>query len=97
MKEDENIVLIKVDGVVKTIIGLGENMDNTMVVNKVLRSLLDRYDPKFSSLKESKKLIKLQMEKIQEILTTYEMRKEQDKPTKFEVAFQASKGQKQIN
>ena len=52
MKEEENIAeyLLRVDEIVNTIRGLGEELDEKIVVQKVLRSVLIRYDPKVSIL-----------------------------------------------
>ena len=54
MKEDENIAtyFLRVDGVVKSIKGLGENLEDCIVVKKVLRSFLGIYDSKVSTLEE---------------------------------------------
>jgi hypothetical protein len=51
MKEDEDIAayLLQVDEVVNTIKGLGVEFDDSMVVQKVLRSLPMRFDSKISS------------------------------------------------
>jgi hypothetical protein len=52
MKEDEYIVtyLLRVDEIVNTIKGLRVEVDKSMVVQKVLRSLHMTSDPKISSL-----------------------------------------------
>jgi hypothetical protein len=54
MKEDEDIAayFLRVDEIVNTIRGLGEEFDESMVIQKVLRSLPMRFDPKISSLEE---------------------------------------------
>ena len=51
MKEKENIVeyLLNVDEIVHTIIGLGEEVNDSTIVQKVLRSLPMRYDAKVST------------------------------------------------
>jgi hypothetical protein len=48
MKEDENIAsyFLRVDETINAIKGLGEEMKETFIVQKVLRSLPMRYDPK---------------------------------------------------
>ena len=54
--------------------GLGEKVENTTLVQKILRSLPIRFDSKVSSLEERKDLDKLSMDEFHGILTTYEMR-----------------------
>jgi hypothetical protein len=48
MKEDEKITsyFLRVDEMVNAIKGLGEEIKETIIVQKVLRSLPMRYDPK---------------------------------------------------
>jgi hypothetical protein len=52
MKEDENIAayFLRVDETVNAIIGLGEEIEESVIVQKVLGSLPMRFDPKISSL-----------------------------------------------
>ena len=52
MKESENIAsyLLRVDEVANSIIGLGEEFNESIIVQKVLRSLSLRYDAKVSSI-----------------------------------------------
>ena len=85
MKEYENIVtnFLRVDGVVKSLRGLGEKLEDHIAIKKVFRSLPDRYDPKVSSLEESRDLKILKMDELQGVLTAYDMRKEQDKPSTY--------------
>ena len=77
MKEHEDVAtyFLMVDEVVKSIRELGETLEDTIVVKKVLRSFLDRYDPKVSATKESRDLETLKMHEVQGILAAYEMRK----------------------
>ena len=80
MKESENIAayLLRVDEVVNSITGLGEEVNESIIVQKVLRSLSLRYDAKVSAIEESRDLTKLTMDELHGILTTYEMRIEID-------------------
>jgi hypothetical protein len=96
MKEEENIIeyLLRVDEIVNTIIGLGEELDEKIVVQKVLRSFPMRYDPKVSSLEDRENLDTLTMDELHGIITSYEMRTRQEKPSKGETAFKVSKGTK---
>jgi hypothetical protein len=54
--------------------GIGEEIKGSMIVQKVLRSLPMRFDPKISSLEERSCLDTLSMNKLHGILTAYEMR-----------------------
>jgi hypothetical protein len=59
---------------VNTIKGLGEEMKESIIVQKVLRYLPMRFDPKISSLEEREDISTLSMDELHRILTTYEMR-----------------------
>jgi hypothetical protein len=76
MKEDENIAtcFLQVDEIVNTIRGLGEKIENSVIMQKILRSLPMRFDPKISSLEEIQDLATLRMDELHGILTSYEMR-----------------------
>jgi hypothetical protein len=54
MKEHENIAsyFLRVDETVNAIIGLREEVQESVIVQKVLRSLPMRFDSKISTLKE---------------------------------------------
>jgi hypothetical protein len=82
---------------VNTIRGLGEEVDESMVVQKVLRSLPMRFDPKISSLEERTDLDSLSMDELHGIFTAYEMRIEQENPVMKEAMFKASKKTKKKN
>ena len=55
MKESENIAayLLRIDEVVNSITGIGEEVNESIIVQKVLRSLPLRYDAKVSTIEES--------------------------------------------
>jgi hypothetical protein len=76
MKEDENIAayFLRVDETVNTIIRLGEEIKDSIIVQKVLRSLPMRFDPKISSLEERSDINSISMDELHGIFTTYEMR-----------------------
>jgi hypothetical protein len=97
MKEDENIAayFLRVDETVNTIIGLGEEIKESIIVQKVLRSLPMRFDPKISTLEERSNLNSISMDELHGIFTAYEMRIEQENPDIKEAAFKASKNSKQ--
>ena len=52
MNEDEDIAsyILRVDQLVNTIRGLGEEVEEAIVVQKVIRTLPKRLNPKISSL-----------------------------------------------
>jgi hypothetical protein len=96
MKEDENIAayFLRVDEIVNAMIGLGEEVKESVIVQKVLRSLPMIFDPKISALEERSDLNSISMDGLHEIFTTYEMRTEQENPYIKEEAFKASKNSK---
>jgi hypothetical protein len=92
MKEDENIAayFLRVDKIVNSIIGLGEEIEESVIVQKVLRYLPMRFDPKISALEERSYLNSISMDELHGIFTTYEMRTEQENSDVKETAFKAS-------
>ena len=60
-KEDIATYFLRVDEVVNAIIGLGEDLNESLVVQKVLRPLLLKYDAKVSSIEETRDLTKMTM------------------------------------
>jgi hypothetical protein len=61
-KEDIATYLLRVDEVVNDIRVLGEELDESLVVQKVLRSLLLKYDAKVSAIEETSDLTKMTMD-----------------------------------
>jgi hypothetical protein len=80
--EDENIAsfFLRVDETVNAIIGLEEEIKESLIVQKVLRSLPMRFDPKVSTLEERAYLDSISMDELHGIFTAYEMRTEQENP-----------------
>jgi hypothetical protein len=74
MKEDENIAayLLQVDETVNAIIGLGEEIKESVIAQKVLRSLPMRFDPKISTLEERAYLDSINMDELHGIFIAYE-------------------------
>jgi hypothetical protein len=64
---------------------LGVEFEESMVVQKVLRSLSMRFDRKISSLEESTDLGTLSMDELHGIFKTYEMRIEHENPITKEI------------
>ena len=94
MEDEEDIAayLLRVAEVVNSLKGLDEKVEESTIVQKVLRSLLDRFDSKISVIEEAKDLDTLKMDELHGILTTYEMKK--GGPSSKDVAFKASKSKK---
>jgi hypothetical protein len=74
---------------------LGEEIKESVIVQKVLRSLPMRFDPKISALEERAYLDSISMDELHGIFIAYEMRTEQENPDIKEASFKASKRSKQ--
>jgi hypothetical protein len=96
MKEDENIAsyFLRVDEIVNAIIGLGEEIKESVIVQKVLRSLPMIFDAKISTLEERVDLDSISMDELHGIFLEYEMRTEQENPDIKETTFKAYKRSK---
>jgi len=94
MEDEEDIAsyFLRVAEVVNSLKGLDEKIEKSTVVQKVLRSLPDRFDSKISTIEEAKNLDALKMDELHGILTAYEMRK--SGPSSKDAAFKASKSKK---
>ena len=92
MKEEENIAayFLRVDEIVNIIKGLGEKVDEQVIVQKILRSLPMRFDSKISAIEERSDLNTMTMDELHGTLTTYEMRIEQEDPARKEAAFKVT-------
>jgi hypothetical protein len=95
MKEDEDIVayFLQVDETMNEIIRLGEEIEESIIVQKILRSLPMRFNPKISSLEERSDLDSTSMDELHGIFTAYEMRIEQENPDVKEAEFKDTKDQ----
>jgi hypothetical protein len=73
MKEDENIAIyfLRVDKTVNAIRGLGGEVDESIIGQKVLRSLPMRFDRKISTLEEITYLDSISMDELHGIFTAY--------------------------
>ena len=76
MKEDDNIAsyFLRVDETINAIIGLGEEIKESIIVQKVLRSIPMRFDPKISTLEEKSDLKSTGMDELHGIFIAYEMK-----------------------
>jgi hypothetical protein len=73
-KEDIGTYLLRFDEVVNAIRGLGEELYELLVLQKLLRSLLFKYDAKVSAIEETRDLTKMTMDELHGNLMAYEMR-----------------------
>jgi hypothetical protein len=80
MKEDEDIkaYFLRVDEIVNAIIGLGEEIEESVIVQKILGSLPMRFNPNISTLEERSDLDSISMDKLHGIFTVYEIRTEEE-------------------
>eukprot|EP00253_Pinus_taeda_P002313 PITA_02313 len=82
----------RVDETKNTLEGLGELVETKIVVRKILRTLPTRFNPKVSILEDRSNLTNLSVDELHGILTTYEMRiEEEDDTSHLETTFVASK------
>jgi hypothetical protein len=77
--------------VVNSIRVVGEEITDKPIVQKILISLPMRYDANISSIGDGSDLGTLTVDQLHGILTAYEMRKGNDKSTKYEIVLKASK------
>jgi hypothetical protein len=95
MKEDEIVgkYFLRVEELVNVMKALGEKIEEPSLVQKILRSLLDRFNPKVSSIEEINDLKALAFDQLLGMLTSYEMRIVKDEPTSREASFKADKNE----
>ena len=93
MEESEDIAtyFLRIDEVSNTMRGLGQKIKDEEIVQKVLRSLPTRFNPKVSALEERAELDTLDMDTLHGILTAYEMRISGETSFRKEAAFKAAK------
>ena len=89
MKEKGNITeyLLRVDEIINAIRGIGGEIKEKYVVDKVLRTIPTRYDSKVSSLEERDDLKLMTIDELHEIFTSYEMITRKNGSSKKEAAF----------
>jgi hypothetical protein len=78
MKEYENIAyyFLRFDEIVNAIMGLGEEIEESVIVQKVIISLPMIFDPKISALEEREDINSISMDELHGIFTAYEIRTE---------------------
>jgi hypothetical protein len=73
--------------------GLGEKIEDTFLVQKILISLPNRFNPKVSAIEELNDLKILSIDQILGTLTSYEMGISKDKPTSREASLKLDKNE----
>jgi hypothetical protein len=86
MKQDETLgkYFLRVEELVNAMKGLGEKIEEASLVQKILRSLPDRFNPKVSAIEELNDLKILPIDQLLGTMTAYEMRIGKDKTTSRE-------------
>jgi hypothetical protein len=79
---------------VNAIIGLGEEIEEYVIIQKVIISLPMIFNPKISTLEERSDLNSISMDELHGIFTAYEMRTEPENPDVKKAALKASKRSK---
>ena len=94
MDDEEDIAsyFLQVVEAVNSLKGMEENIEESAIVQKILRFLSDKFDSKLSAIEEMKDPDTLKMDELHGILIAYEMRKEF--PSSKDAAFKASKSKK---
>ena len=93
MKDKENIseYFERVDNIVNAIRGLGVEVPNNEIVEKILRALIMLYNLKVSTLEDRENINELIMDELYGILIAYELRLGHENLPKGEAAFKALK------
>jgi hypothetical protein len=83
MKEDETVgkYFLRIEEMVNAMKELGEKIEEPSLIQKILRSLPDRFNLKVSAIEELNDLKTLEFDQLLGTLTAYEMRIVKDKPT----------------
>jgi hypothetical protein len=95
MKEDETVgkYFLRVEEMVNAMKALGEKIEEPSLVQKILRSVADRFNPKVSAIEELNDLKTLEFDKLLGTLTAYEMRIVKYKPTSREASFKVDENE----
>jgi hypothetical protein len=98
MNEDEIVskYFLRVEELVNSMKGLGEKIEESFLVHKILRSLLDKFNPKVSTIEELNDLKTLSIDQLIGTLTAYEMRiSKDDIEAKFVIRLKKGSGKYQ--
>ena len=93
MNEDDTVskYFLRVEDNVNGMKGLGEKIDEASLVHKILRSLLEIFNPKFFAIEELSDLKTMPIYQLLGTLTTYEMMIIKYKSTTGEESFKEDK------
>lgn len=97
MHDDEDIAkyFLRVDEVVNKIRGIDEDLKEIIIVQKVLRSLIERFNLKVSTIEQMKNLKSLTLDELLGTLISYETRISNGKSTIKESILKANKKPKE--
>ena len=95
MNKDETVkkFFLRFEELVNAMKHLGEKIEDVFLVQKILRSLSDRFNPKVSAIEELNDLKTLPFDQLLGTLNSYEMRIVKDKPTSRETSFKEDKNE----
>jgi hypothetical protein len=95
MNEDETVnnFFLRVEELVNAMKILGEKIEESSLVQKILRTLPDRFNPKVFAIEELNYLKSLDFDQLLGTFTTYEMSIGKDKSTTREASFKADKSE----
>jgi len=82
---------LRLEELVNSMKGLGEKFEESFLVQKILRSLLDKFNPKVSAIEELNDFKTLSIDQLLGTLTAYEMRINKDKSITREAYFKEDK------
>jgi hypothetical protein len=93
MKDEENIseYFERFDNIINSIRGLGIEVSDNDLVEKILRTLPILYNPKVSAIEDRENLDKFTMDELYGILTTYELRFGHENHSQGEATFKVLK------
>jgi hypothetical protein len=95
MHNNESVAnyFLRMDEIVNCMRDLGEEFEEIVLVEKVLRSLSAKFDSKVSAIEEKENVQKITMSQLHGILTAFEMRQE----VPPEAAFEVSEEEEEVN
>ena len=93
MNEDENFskYFLRIEETVNVMKGLAKNIDEASLVQKILRSMPEIFNPKVSAIEELSDLKTMPIDQLLGTLTAYEMRIGKDKSNTREAPFKEDK------
>ena len=84
-------IFLRFEELVNAMKGLGETFDDSLLIQKILRSLPDKFNPKVFAIEELNDLKTLSIDRLLGTLIAYEMRISKDKSITREASFKADK------